>query len=78
MIESLYWKMRVCQYSILLTPVQGAIQQLYSVQCDAGASVSLDDLASIQCLNVPQGGTDCDQFLPVSLTQALLQAGVSK
>ena len=70
--------MRVCQYSVLLTPVQGAIQQLYSVQCDAGASVSLDDLASIQCLNVPEGGADCELLPAVSLTQALLQAGVSK
>ena len=70
--------MRVCQYSVLLIPVQGAIQQLYSVQCDGGSSVSLDDLASIQCLNVPQGGTDCELLPTVSLAQALVQTGVSK
>ena len=70
--------MRVYQCSVLLIPIQGVIQQLYSVQCDAGSSVSVGDLASIQCLNVPQGGPDCDQFAPIGLAQALVQAGVSK
>ena len=70
-----------CSYNctaLSLAPVQGSVQQLYSVQCDGTATIPAEILASIQCLNVPQGGDDCDQFQAVSLGRALARVGVSE
>ena len=70
-----------CSYNctaLSLAPIQGSVQQLYSVQCDGTATISAETLASIQCLNVPQGGAGCDQFQSVSLARALARAGVSE
>ena len=63
----------------IITLVQGTVQQLYSVQCGSGSTTSMSQLASIQCLNIPQGGPNCATNFPaISLGQALVQAGVSK
>ena len=57
---------------------EGAVQQLYSVQCPSGSSLTVNQVASIQCLNVPAGGAGCENNPGISLSAALQQVQVSK
>ena len=47
------------------------MQQLYSIQCGSDSSVSQEQLASVQCLNVPDGGPGCENHHSLSLSDAL-------
>ena len=57
--------------------MQGGVQQLYSIQCPSNSSLSVTEMASIQCLNLP-GGPNCHLNPRVSLIDALAQAEVRK
>ena len=76
--------LRACMYiyiaykwNLILRPLylQGAVQQLYSVQC-ADEAVDLQVLSAVQCQSIPAGddvedGTGCSQEVQSNLTQML-------
>ena len=48
------------------------MQQLYSIQYGSDSSVSQEQLASVQCLNVPDGDPGCEnRYCGLSLPDAL-------
>lgn len=64
-------------FTIAIFVLQGAVQQLYSVQCDS-LTITTDSLAQIQCLTVPAEEDGCGESISLSSGLGLAVPEVSR